>query len=264
VKVLVLGASGMLGHRVARQLQDLDLIAPTRSEYQAGEPLAKFGLGEKDWIVNCIGSIPQKKPDFETLVKVNHHFPHLIAAETSARVIQIATDCAFLGDSGGYHEASYKDARDEYGITKIAGEVESFMNVRCSIIGPELTSKKSLYEWVNNQPQGARLDGYANHLWNGVTTDAFAKVVRGAITNDLYYQGMHHLIPADSVSKYQLISMIAERLGRTDLQIMPKITQRVDRRLTTRHEILNQVLWNHAGYRQPPTIKEMVEALGVE
>jgi dTDP-4-dehydrorhamnose reductase len=254
----------MLGHRVARALQDLDLIAPTRKEYEAGQPLAKFGLSDTDWIVNCIGAIPQKKPDFETLVKVNHHFPHLVAAETSARVIQIATDCAFSGDRGGYHEASHKDARDEYGITKIAGEVQSFMNLRCSIIGPELTGKKSLYEWVNNQPQGTRLDGYVNHFWNGVTTDAFARVVKGVITNDLFYRGMHHLIPADSVSKYQLLNMIAERLGRADLEITPKITERVDRTLTTRHEILNQVLWNHAGYEQPPTIKEMIEELAVE
>jgi dTDP-4-dehydrorhamnose reductase len=264
VKVLVLGASGMLGHRVARQLQGLELIAPTRNEYEVGESLAKFALTDTDWVVNCIGSIPQKKPELKTLVKVNHHFPHLIATETSAKVIQIATDCAFSGDTGGYHEASHKDARDPYGISKIAGEVRSFMNLRCSIIGPELTGKKSLFEWVRTQPQSARLDGYVNHFWNGVTTDAFARVVNAVISNNLFYRGMHHLIPHDSVSKYQLIGMIAERLGRTDLEITPKITERVNRTLTTRQEMLNQVLWNAAGYQQPPTIKEMIQALGVE
>ena len=254
----------MLGHRVARQLKHLDLIAPTRSEYEAGHPLTKYGLTNTDWIVNCIGAIPQKNPSNEMLVKVNRDFPHLIAAETSARVIQIATDCAFSGNLGGYDESSPKDATDTYGITKIAGEVKTFMNLRCSIIGPELTGKKSLFEWVNNHSKGARLNGYVNHFWNGLTTDAFARVVKGVITNDLFYQGTHHLVPADSVSKYQLIQIIAERLGRTDLEIIPTITQKVDRTLATHHDNLNNLLWEKAEYGYPPKIKQMVEALAIQ
>ena len=264
MKVLVLGASGMLGHRVVRQLKKFDLIVPSRDAYQAGQPLTRFGLSENDWVVNCIGAIPQKGHNLETMIKINHHFPHMIAAETSAKVIQIATDCAFLGDKGNYDESSTKDAIDSYGLTKIAGEVESFMQLRCSIIGPELTGKKSLFEWVRNQPYGEDMMGYVNHYWNGVTTDAFAQVVEGVIQNDLFFMGTHHLIPKDSVSKYQLIKMIAKKLDRPDLKIMPKITEKVDRTLTTKHQRLNELLWVNAGYEAPPTIKKMITNLAIE
>ena len=93
-------------------------------------------------------------------------------------MIQIATDCVYSGKTGGYNEDSLHDALDAYGKTKSLGEVRSstFLNIRSSIIGPEINHKVLLLEWFLKQPKGAVLNGFSNHLWNGVTTLQFAEL----------------------------------------------------------------------------------------
>lgn len=263
MKVLVLGASGMLGHRVAEQLSDI-AIPLTRDEYQAGDSLDKYALTGTDWIVNCIGVIPQKEPNRETLYRINSDFPNRLANTTRARVLQIATDCVFDGQKGGYSEKSLKTATDDYGKSKALGEHPSFMNIRTSIVGSELTAKKSLFEWLRNQPANAKIKGYINHYWNGVTTDAFARVVRGVIENDIYFRGSHHLVPSDRVSKYHLLKLMAERIGRQDIDISPAIAKFCDRTLTTTHPYLNDTLWQVAGYYRQPTIQQLIDEMKVE
>jgi len=264
MKVLVLGASGMLGHRVTKTLSDLELIAPTRQEYNAFDSLDKYLLSSDDWIVNCIGAIPQKGKDADEMKRINADFPSWLAHNTKARIIQIATDCAYSGYSGNYNELSLRDARDGYGMTKIMGEGIAAMRLRCSIIGSELTAKKSLFEWVKNQPEGATIKGYINHHWNGITTDAFAKIVRGIIKKDTYHNFIQHVIPANQVTKYELIKLITQRLGRTDIEVIPTIAEPVNRTLTTFFPDINKKLWNYAEYRHPPTIQKLVEEMAVD
>lgn len=263
MKVLVLGAGGMLGHRVVKALKGLDVIAPTREEYEAPNPLAKFKLGQEDYVVNCIGAIPQKGHTPESMNQLNTHFPHMLSME-GIRVIQIATDCAFAGAKGNYTETDTRDATDPYGTSKINGEVVQFMNLRTSIIGPELSGRKSLFEWVRNQPTGATINGYANHYWNGITTDAFGAIVRGVIEFENWGYGIQHVVPADQVSKFKLLKMIATKVGRTDLLIMPTITAPIDRTLDTVAPETNIALWRLAGYREPPTIQELITGMALD
>ncbi len=264
MKVLVLGASGMLGHRVAKTLADLEPIAPTRQEYEAFDSLDKYNLRSHDWIVNCIGAIPQKGKDADEMKRINAEFPVWLEHNTQARIIQIATDCAFSGYTGNYSEISLRDARDGYGMTKIMGEGIKAMRLRCSIIGSELTAKKSLFEWVKNQPEGATIKGYINHYWNGITTDAFARIVRGVIKKDAYQNFIQHVIPANSVSKYDLIKSIVKRLDRKDIEVLPTIADPINRTLNTFYPEINKKLWNLGGYPSLPTIKSLVEEMAVD
>jgi dTDP-4-dehydrorhamnose reductase len=260
--ILILGASGMLGHKIAEELADMVPVALTRADYEAFDSLESFGLTETDWVINCIGSIPQKNDDPETFIRLNAVFPKFLA-ETKASVIQIATDCVFDGEKGSYTESDSKTAKDIYGLTKYLGEVsrDRFLNLRASIIGPELTSKKSLFEWVRTQPEGASVYGFANHYWNGVTTEAFAKVVKGLIKTNIKLGGTFHLVPGDQVSKYQLVKMIAAVTGRTDLTIEPKIVDPIDRTLETDFPNLNSMFWRVAGYESAPTIDQMISTM---
>jgi len=263
LKVLVLGSGGMLGHELVKHLTDFDLLAPNRNEYSAFDSLDRFDLAEGDVVVNCIGAIPQKGYGPEDMTKLNTDFPRFLAKHKDPIFIQIATDCAFRGDSGNYKEQDNRDAQDSYSKSKIEGEVvaPNWIHLRSSIIGPELTSKRSLFEWVRGQPQNSQVFGYANHLWNGVTTRAFSKVVAGLIRHRFFLMGTHHLVPADQVSKYQLIRMIADKTGRKDLQIMPKIVEPVNKTLATSHKAVNTYLWQLGGYRDIPTIAEMLDEL---
>jgi dTDP-4-dehydrorhamnose reductase len=261
--ILILGASGMLGHKIAEELADLDIITAGRSDYKAFDSLESYGLTQDDWVINCIGAIPQKNSDAETFIKLNALFPRFLAENTKASVIQIATDCVYDGAKGSYIESDPKTGADVYGLTKNLGEIqrERFLNLRASIIGPELTCKKSLYEWVKTQPSAATIYGFANHYWNGVTTEVFAKVIRGLIVEEIGLEGTFHLVPADRVSKYELVKMIVAKAQRTDLTIEPKIVHHVDRTISTQFPNINSALWRLAGYESPPTIQHMLSTM---
>jgi len=69
-RLIVLGSNGMLGSEVSRVAKESGLQVvevsrfsdvPFEAESMDFEQVAvKLGLGETDWLVNCIGWIPQK------------------------------------------------------------------------------------------------------------------------------------------------------------------------------------------------------------
>lgn len=286
-KVVIVGASGMLGHAVAAVMRDGDFELVLTSRPASAELLPAFGkhlafdaltdeisvlgldLGAGDFIVNCIGIIkPHIRDDNEAERKaaqlVNGLMPHKLseyARSVGARVIQIATDCVYSGATGGYDETAPHDAHDVYGKTKSLGEVPSdcVMHLRVSTIGPEQGRSTLLLEWVRTQPADAIVNGYTDHLWNGITTKAFGRVVRGIIESDNFVAGTHHIIPADQVSKDVLVTDIAAAFGRTDIQVVPGASSKaIDRTLKTDNPEFNARLWNQAGYSAIPTIRELL------
>jgi dTDP-4-dehydrorhamnose reductase len=225
-----------------------------------------------DFVINCIGIIKPYINDSdptqtETAFEINGAFPNRLEAWASkhgVKVIQIATDCVFSGSKGNYLESSEHDALDVYGKSKILGEASgpSMMHLRVSIIGPEVDRSSSLLEWVRNQPENAEISGYTDHFWNGITSLHFAKIARGIIENDIFEAGVFHVLPKDSVTKSELVGMIAKYLGRSDIKVKPTVTgANINRTLGTSNPAKNNTLWLSAGYESPPSIAQMVSEL---
>jgi len=76
------------------------------------------------------------------------------------------------------------------------------MLIRYSIIGREVHTGNSLMEWVLKQPLGATINGYTNHIWNGVTTLHFSKIFSGIIETNSFQAGIQYLIPKNIISKH--------------------------------------------------------------
>ncbi len=295
IKVIILGASGMLGSMVLDYLSgdpELQLSATARSQKLVQKLRKRAGniewrlldaercnvndivnvLVNAEWAINAIGVIKpyihdDNAAEVERAVAVNALFPHLLAhaaEQTGCRVLQIATDCAYSGRRGLYTEKDEFDPLDVYGKTKSVGEVfsASVYHLRCSIIGPEPKGHISLMDWFLGQPPDSRVNGYTNHQWNGVTTLHFAKICRGIMKHGLKIPHMQHVIPAGTISKAELLQCSAREYKRGDITVNPgKANVVIDRTLATINDSLNRQLWEAAGYAEPPTVPQMVAEL---
>ena len=283
-KVLVLGGTGMLGHALLDVFSNDPICQVSfthRRENSPGglrldvqacalEELSRLVAGF-DAVLNAIGiTKPYIRDDHAGEVaralQINALFPHRLAQAAEAAgipVLQIATDCVFQGASAEpYAEDSPHDATDVYGKTKSLGEVASTAmgHLRASIIGPERARSTFLWEWFRGQPRGAKLRGFEDHWWNGVTTRSFARVCLGIIKKGIRLPGKVHLVPADRVTKYELLQIFREVLGREDLVIEKVASGKpVNRLLGTKQPDINRLLWQAAGYPAAPTIRAMVQ-----
>jgi dTDP-4-dehydrorhamnose reductase len=284
VRVLILGSDGMLGHVVTKYMinQDLDLWFTGRSvNFDPGNK-AKFikfdakssiestfkNLGNFDYVINCIGIIKPNIVEKESssvlnAIEVNSRFPHLLSNFfNNSKILQIATDCVYSGLLGNYSEDSVHDPQDVYGKTKSLGEVDAsnFMNIRTSIIGREIRHHKSLWDWVIRQEKDASLNGFTNHLWNGVTTLAFAKLVNGIMLNNLFHATTQHVIPQNLITKDKLLKSILENEGKLDVIVNPiESSTQINRTLSTQNQNTNEKIWLSAGYQDVPTIEYLIK-----
>ena len=280
-KVLILGATGMLGqacHLVFKSDSNFESISTSRiikkdmKFFDASADSIEYLINEvsPDWIINCIGIIKPhiNENNFSSVknaIAVNSLFPHQLASAISnlkTKVLQIATDCVYSGKEGGYTENSPHDPLDVYGKTKSLGEVssEQFFHIRASIIGPEYGRSTSLQEWFLSQPKNAEVNGFTDHLWNGLTTHHFALLAKAIVLAGGDFSGTQHVIPANIVTKAELLESFAQVYNRKDIQINAVVSKfRIDRTLKTQDISRSNVLWRLAGYDKPPTIQEMIE-----
>jgi len=237
LKVLVLGVSGMLGHKLfcclSRQ-DDLDVYGTCRNlgnlaAILEAEQLNRIYTGvdannfdtiirtaalcKPDIVINCIGIIKQlpASQDYLSCININALLPHRIALAcklAGARMIHISTDCIFDGQDGNYTEDSTPNCVDLYGQSKLLGEVDypHCLTLRTSIIGHELKSKLGLIEWFLAQEDSVQ--GYTRHIYSGVTTVELAKIIAAYVIPNPQINGIYH-ISSDPISKYELLKLVA-------------------------------------------------------
>ncbi len=281
MKIFVFGPGGMLGHAVARQLRqnnfevvtvgrtgaDVRFDAETQSVFEL-----PIELEPEDYVINCIGLISHliDENSSESLAlarRLNSELPNDLAdwaRSAGAKMIQIATDCVFSGAVGAYTEDSPHDASDVYGLSKSAGEViaSHVLNLRCSIVGRELSQKLSLLEWVLGQPHGAKVPGFTDRIWNGITTLAFAKILSGILLSAGFFAGTQHVVPTSSVTKAELLKLMTRSFGRPDLQVVPQQSNTPKNlSLSTNFVARNSKLWADAGYSEIPDVAYLIAEL---
>lgn len=249
MKIIVLGAAGMLGHLVGlflREKYGARVVLSGRAK--SGAALIDDGLRVLDLtdanavkdmiaehrpcvIVNC-AAVNDGSRGAEELEAINTHLPLMIASildekKDGSRLIHISTDGVFRGDRGGYGENDQPDADDPYGKSKQAGEVthNPHLTVRTSIIGPDPFKPRGLFNWCMSQ--SGEVKGYSRVFWNGVTTLELARFIDFAIKNNII--GLCHL-SSSRISKYDLLVMIKEAFVK-DIVIKRDESQIFDRSL---------------------------------
>ena len=228
-KILILGHKGMLGNAVYKyfNINKKNYTLLTTENRWDDEVFKNDNvLSEADYIINCVGIIPQKKPTPEAYQKVNVDLP-IFLEKLGKKVIHPSTDCEFNGSiskNEKYSKQSKRNAEDIYGRSKrdISEMIEStFTNtkiIRTSIIGHENGTSLSLLDWFLNA-EGA-VDGYTNHYWNGITTLEWAKLCEDLINNWNNYGPLTQYGTKDSRTKHELLEDIKKVYGK-EITIIP-------------------------------------------
>lgn len=235
MKILILGATGMLGHKLMQVLSKrLDVTGTVRgsvTNYARHPVLGSMSLlgdvqaerfdsvigalayTRPGVVINCIGIVKQQPSAKSPLpsITINALFPHRLAMlcqAAGARMIHISTDCVFSGQKGNYKEDDIPDAEDLYGRTKMLGEVAypGSLTIRTSIIGRELFSKLGLIEWFINQ-KGKSVRGFDGAIFTGFSTQAMAGIIGNIIEKHPDLSGLWHISSA-SISKYELLNIV--------------------------------------------------------
>lgn len=255
MKILILGAYGMLGHKLFQCLSKNHNVWGTcqsiENKFEPVIPANRLHAGvivqdlrsiksvikkqKPEVILNCIGIIKQRNEASDPIVsiEVNALFPHQLAdicAAQKIRLIHFSTDCVFSGEQGNYVEEDLPDARDLYGKTKHLGEVvkKGCVTLRSSIIGRELAKKTGLLEWLISQ-EGGEVTGYEKAIFSGFTTTAMADIVSRIITEHKAIYGLWH-VASEPISKYDLLKLINKKMG-LGITIKKDADMRCDRSL---------------------------------
>lgn len=282
MRILVLGGDGMLGHRLLMHLRDrhevrvtlrqdhdayapYGLFTPGNAYYgvnvRSTEPLAEvFADFRPDAVVNAVGIVKQRASAKEAIpsLEINSLLPHRLAVlcrAAGARMVHLSTDCVFSGKKGMYTEDDPSDAEDLYGKSKYMGEVHEphCLTLRTSIIGPELSRRKSLVEWF--MAQSGTIRGFRRAIYSGFTTAEMSRIIETLLLEHPDAGGLYH-VSAEPINKYDLLVMLRDRLGR-DVRIEPDDTFCCDRSMDSRR------FRDEFGYT-PPSWEAMIDELSVE
>lgn len=246
MKILILGGDGMLGHQLFKSLMPYHNVRVTlRQNSVVYENYGYFDLKNSYYgvdinifdslvevmadfkpevVINSVGIIKQRHAakKYISSIEVNALLPHrlaIICSAIGARFIHFSTDCIFSGKKGNYQESDLSDAEDLYGKTKYLGEVqeEHCLTLRTSIIGRELSRKKSLFEWF--MAQSGTVKGFTKAFYNGFTTIEMARIVEMLILHYPKSLGVYQ-VSSDPITKYELLMLIRE-IANKEIKIEP-------------------------------------------
>jgi len=279
MKILVLGASGMIGSAIYRTLSAVrgwTVFGASRSGravemfppeitgklifgHNLGNPdeMAELlGAVKAEVLVNCVGltkHIPAGNEPVSALT-MNALLPHRLqnlAQMMGARLVHVSTDCVFSGEKGNYSESDRPDATDVYGKTKHLGEVtgRGVVTLRTSTIGHEHDTKYGLLEWFLAQQSCL---GYRKAFFSGLPTIEFARVVRDHVLENESLSGLYH-VGAAPIDKCSLLEIIAEEYGQR-IQIQPDDKVFIDR-------TLNSAAFQKVTGYAPPDWESLISAM---
>lgn len=280
MRILILGATGMLGNAMLRVLSaEPGLIAygSARNEsslqYFADDLYSRIivGVHVENYdslvklfasvlpavVINCVGLVKQLVESNDPLqaVPINTLLPHRLAALcqiAGARLVHISTDCVFSGTKGNYLESDFPDAYDLYGRSKLLGEVDysNAITIRTSIVGHELAGQRSLVGWF--LAQKGPVEGFSHVVFSGLPTVELARVVCEHVLPKPDLHGLYH-VAARPISKFELLKLMARVYGK-DIEIVQSDEPVINRSL-------NADRFNQATGYEPPEWPVLVQRM---
>lgn len=283
MRILIFGASGMLGNalfRVLSKKEGLEVFGTVRSEESknffpmqqssrliSGCDVTNDALLEKiflqiqpDVVINSVSLSKELLAEKDPLkfIPIYSLLPHRLAKlclARKARLIQISSDGVFSGAKGGYSEEDPVDTQDLYGISKYLGEVHSShaITLRTSIIGHELQRSQGLISWFLGQE--GRCKCYSHAIFSGFPTVVLAQIICDHVIPRPDLSGLYH-VAANPISKCDLLKLVAEIYGKS-IEIVP------DERVVIDRSLRADRFRNATGY-EPPDWRQLIQQMHLD
>jgi dTDP-4-dehydrorhamnose reductase len=238
MKILVTGASGLLGLNLSLQMNGTHTIVGVDRNKLTGTPfkIVKADLLEAevcsrlmneirpDAVIHTAANaiIDACESDPEGARLINAEFPgHLaeLCAKRDVRLIHISTDAVFDGTKDGiYTEDDVPNPLGVYAQTKLDGEYAVLSAnpdaavARVNFFGWSLSGKRSLSEFFfNHLSAGDSCKGFVDAWFCAIFVGDLADILVRMLEKGL--SGLYHAVGSEALTKYEFGVRLAHRFG---------------------------------------------------
>ena len=230
-KLLITGASGLLGKKIVELAQNDFIITPIHKTRPLHSSSVKLDVTESLAVLNLLNKL---EPDVvihtasETNVdkceiekehawKINAEGTRNLAEacqNVNAKLVYVSTDYVFDGEKGMYTEEDKPNPVNYYGVTKLEGEkqvIEQCKNyaiLRTSVLFGWHPWKQNFATWIINKlKQQQEIMVVEDHYNTPTLADNLAEMAVEIAKNDL--QGIYHASGSERISRYEFGKRIA-------------------------------------------------------
>jgi len=230
-KLLITGASGLLGKKIVELAQNDFIITPIHKTRPLHSSSVKLDVTESLAVLNLLNKL---EPDVvihtasETNVdkceiekehawKINAEGTRNLAEacqNVNAKLVYASTDYVFDGEKGMYTEEDKPNPVNYYGVTKLEGEkqvIEQCKNyaiLRTSVLFGWHPWKQNFATWIINKlKQQQEIMVVEDHYNTPTLADNLAEMAVEIAKNDL--QGIYHASGSERISRYEFGKRIA-------------------------------------------------------
>lgn len=239
-RMLVVGASGLLGHDLCLLLKDRYQIFGTYFEHPLdieGVESARLDISSSEEVQRCVEAV---RPDILLLCaamtgvdacedepdladELNHRAVERLVGQlvgTDAKLVHVSTDYVFDGDSHRpYTETEDPAPGSIYGRSKLLGEQaalarEGALIVRVSSVwGPDpRAGRRSFAGWVlRSLDEGNTIKLFTDQRVTPTYTGSFARTLPEMLERDL--EGVYHLVSSDCLTRHESGLVLATVFG---------------------------------------------------
>lgn len=237
-KVLITGASGLLGSNLVRDWADAFEVTGVVYQHPVdlpGAQIRKADLSDlsavrqlveqvqPELVIHCAAAtkIDECERDPRMARRLNRDMAGAVATASrsaGARLIHISTDSVYDGQQGGYRETDPPSPINAYGQSKLEGEAvvreahPSALIVRTNIFGWNLGLKRNLAEWfLARLVEGKQCPGFTDVWFSPILVNLLGKSLLVLAETDA--SGVLHIGGATCLSKYEFGVKLANAFG---------------------------------------------------
>lgn len=260
MKILILGATGMLGYNSYKILSknNYEVYGTTRNDnlnnkniicidHEIENIIKVIKLVKPSIILNCIAILRENSyQDKNDMIFSNCTIPLNISKyckENYIYFIHFSTDAVFKSSDKYHDTCEVYSPESFYGLTKSISESISndSLVLRICPIGFDKFKKKSLFNFIYDN-KNKEINGYSNVFFNGTTTIIIINEIIRIIESKKYIYGIRH-ITGPKISKYNLLAIINNEFN-LNKNITPSVEPKISRLLKDDLIDSNQLKWN--------------------